>query len=149
MASVTFTDGLTWPDPQRDHLSLVSRKVGPFLAVIPGPSGVDIANRGHVIPGATAYDLLGNTKALLWYLGEVIDYLPQGLQASLRDDRIRVYDRDPYTGADRDPATQVALATDHLRQLRQLVGEAAAVAEAAQTALNSQGWNATAALEDA
>ncbi len=36
MASVTFTDGLTWPDPQRDHLSLVSRKVGPFLAVIPG-----------------------------------------------------------------------------------------------------------------
>ena len=106
-------------------------------------------NRGHVIPGATAYDLLGNTKALLWHLGEVIDYLPQGLQASLRDDRIRVYDRDPYTGADRDPATQVALATDHLRQLRQLVGEAAAVAEAAQTALNSQGWNATAALEDA
>lgn len=45
MASVTFTDGPTWPDPQRDHLSLVSRKVGPFLAVIPGPSGVDIAKR--------------------------------------------------------------------------------------------------------
>ena len=96
---------------------------------------------GRVIPGATAYDLLGNTKALLWHLGEVVDYLPQGLQASLRDDRIRVYDRDPDTGADRDPGIQVARAVDHLRRLRQLVGEAATVAEAAQTALNSQGWN--------
>ena len=63
MASVTFTDGLTWPDPQRDHLSLVSRKVGPFLAVIPGPSGVDIAtlppHKGDTfIPGQLSQALL-------------------------------------------------------------------------------------------
>lgn len=36
-------------------------------------------NNGHIIPAATAYDLLGNIKALLRNVEEVTDYMPRGV----------------------------------------------------------------------
>lgn len=101
-----------------------------------------IANgsNGHVIPAPVAYDLLGNVKVLLWYLREVAEFLPTGVAHSLTDDRLAVYDRGPG-GDDRDPAGQLALATDALQTLRRSLSDAAAAAEVAQTALNGQGWN--------
>lgn len=97
-------------------------------------------NGERVIPAPTVFDLLGEIRVLLWHLKEVADYLPAGVQASLADPRLRVYDRDPATEADRDPAAQATLAAHHLRDLSVTLDRAAACAEAAQTALNSQGY---------
>ncbi len=98
-------------------------------------------NRERVIPAPTAYALLGELKVLLWHLKEVADYLPTGVAAALTDPRMDVYDRNPYTGADRDPAAQVTLAAHRLRDVSTALEHAATAAEAAQTALNSQGYN--------
>ena len=97
-------------------------------------------NRERVIPAPTAYDLLGELKVLLWSLKEVTDYLPTGIQAALGDPRLDVYDRDVTTGADRDPVTQATLAAHRLRDLSAALDHAATAAEAAQTALNGQGY---------
>ena len=98
-------------------------------------------HREHVIPAPTAYDLLGELKVLLWHLKEVADYLPTGIQAALGDPRLDVYDRDVATGADRDPVAQATLAAHRLRDLSAALDHAATAAEAAQTALNGQGYN--------
>lgn len=92
------------------------------------------------IPAPVAYDLLGSVKVLLWYLQEVTEFLPTGVAHSLTDNRLAIYDRGP-SGGDRDPAGQLALATDALQTLQRNLSDAAAAAEAAQTALNGQGWN--------
>ncbi len=94
-----------------------------------------------IIPAATAYDLLGNIKSLLRNVGEVTDYMPSGLAASLNDPRIEVYDRNHFTGEEREPAKQIALATAELRALTAALAAAAALAEAAQSTLNSQGYD--------
>lgn len=98
-------------------------------------------NNGHIIPAATAYDLLGNIKVLLSHVREITEHLPRGLAASLNDPRIEVYDRDPSTGAERGPAEQVALATVELRALTAALEAATNLAEAAQSAINAQGYN--------
>lgn len=100
------------------------------------------ANRSaaRVIPAPVAYDLLGNIKMLLHYLQEVTENLPDGLTNSLNDDRIAVYDRDA-NGTDRDPLTQINQAGRHLHALTKSVALAATQAEAAQRALNGQGYN--------
>ncbi len=98
-------------------------------------------NNGHIIPAATAYDLLGNIKALLRNVEEVTDYMPRGLAASLNDPRIEIYDRNHFTGEEREPAEQIALATAELRALTAALAAAAALAEAAQNTLNSQGYD--------
>ena len=97
-------------------------------------------NNGHVIPGPVAYDLLGNIKVLLWHVKEVTEYLPTGLKASLNDPRIEVVDH--WAGTPRDPAGQVAIAAEHLIALTACLADATGYAEAAQTALNSQGYEA-------
>ncbi len=97
-------------------------------------------NRERVIPAPTAYDLLGELKVLLWYLKEVTDYMPTGIQAAQGDPRLDVYDRDVATGADRDPVAQATLAAHRLRDLSAALDHAATAAEAAQTALNGQGY---------
>lgn len=95
---------------------------------------------GNVIPGPTAYELLGSLSSTLWLLGEVTEFLPVGLRQSLKDPRITVVDRDFNTFEPRDPAAQIELATANLAQLHGLLQVAAAAADAAQTALNGQGW---------
>ena len=97
-------------------------------------------NAGRVIPGSTAYDLLGNLSSLLWQLDEVAEFLPTGLRNSLKDPRITVTDRDFNTGEVRDPAAQVELAAKHLAELHAALQAAAAAADATQVAINSQGW---------
>ena len=97
-------------------------------------------NAGHVIPGPTAYDLLGNLSSLLWQLDEVAEFLPTGLRNSLNDERITVVDRDFNTGEVRDAAAQIDLAAKHLAELHAALQTAAAAAGAAQVAINSQGW---------
>ena len=99
---------------------------------------------GHerTIPAPVAYDLLGELKVALWNLGEVSDYLPAGVRASLDDPRLTVYDRD-LAGVDRDPADQATLAAGYLSALSLALRQAAEAAEAAQTALNGQGYNAS------
>lgn len=93
------------------------------------------------VPAPVGYDLLGNVKVLLWYVREATGYLPRGLERSLGDERIVVYDRDFATGEDRDPVAQVAIANLHLARLNAALREAAAAAEAAQLALAGQGYN--------
>lgn len=100
-------------------------------------------NNGHIIPASTAYDLLGNLKVLLSDLEEITEHMPRGLAASLNDPRIDVYDLDPSTGEGRGPAEQVAVATEQLRALTAALAAASIHAEAAQSAINSQGYEAS------
>lgn len=95
------------------------------------------ANTG-MIPAPTAYDILGNIKALLWALGEVTEHLPRGLALSLEDPRIVVYDRGIE---ERDPATQIQIASEHLARVTTALSVAAEEAELAQQAINSQGYD--------
>ena len=104
-------------------------------------------NNGHIIPAPTAYAILGNTKGMLRHITEVIDHLPSGLEAGLNEPTLDIYDQDPTTAQPRDPAAQVQLAATHLRRLRMLLHEAVNLTEAAQTALNSQGWRTPPAHE--
>lgn len=97
-------------------------------------------NNGHVIPAPTAYDLLGNIKVLLSNLQEITDHLPRGLQASLEDPLIEIHDRNDFTGETRDPAAQIALARTEITGLSAALAAATALAEAAQSTLNSQGY---------
>lgn len=95
------------------------------------------ANTG-MIPAPTAYDILGNIKALLWALGEVTEHLPNGLAQSLEDPRIVVYDRGVE---ERDPATQIQIASDHLTKLTTALSVAAEEADLAQQAISRQGYD--------
>lgn len=97
--------------------------------------------RYGTIPAPVGYDLLGNVKVLPWYVREATGYLPRGLERSLQEPAPVVYDRDFAAGQDRDPAAQLAIAAEHLERLNAALREAAAVAEAAQSALAGQGYN--------
>lgn len=97
-------------------------------------------NSIRVLPAPAVYELLGNVKVILWHLREAAEYLPRGLAHSLSDGAIEVYDRDPGTGEPRDAAVQVQIASDELAELVASLTAAARAAEAAQTAINSQGY---------
>lgn len=77
---------------------------------------------------------------LLTHLSEVTEHLPRGLAASLNDPRLEVHDRDPFTGVERGPAEQVAVATTELRALTAALEAATNLAEAAQSAINFQSY---------
>lgn len=96
--------------------------------------------RSSVTPAPVAYDLLGNLKVSLSLLTEVVQHLPQGLERSLHDERLDVYDQDPWTGVVRDPVHQVDLASGHLTKAAQRLQAAVTHAEAAQSALGCQGY---------
>ncbi len=98
------------------------------------------AANGNIIPAPTAYDLLGNIKVLLHNVQEITDHTPRGLAASLNDPRIEIYDRNDFTGEQREPAEQVAVVIEQLRALTAALAAAATHAEAAQSAINSQGY---------
>lgn len=106
-----------------------------------GPSWAANGTSCGAVPAPVGYDLLGNVKVLLWYVREVTRYLPPGLERSLGEDAIVVYDRDLGTGQDRDPTAQVATAILHLERLNAALQEAAAAAEAAQSAISGQGYS--------
>lgn len=95
---------------------------------------------GHVMAAPMVYSLLGDIKLTLWRLREVTNYLPRGVAASLTDPRLAVYDRDLYTGDHRDPEAQAQLAAEHVAAASRALRRAAEHAEAAQVALNSQGF---------
>lgn len=95
---------------------------------------------GHVMPAPMVYSLLGDIKLTLWRLREVTSYLPRGVAASLTDPRLAVYDRDLYTGDPRNPEAQAQVAAEHLAAASRALHRAAEHAEAAQVALNSQGF---------
>ena len=97
-------------------------------------------NAGRVFPGPTAYDLLGDLGSALGYLAEVVEFLPQGVQNSLTDGRITVYDEVFWSGEKRDPAAQAAIAANHLAELLEHLRAAGLAADAAQVALNGQGY---------
>ena len=97
--------------------------------------------RGRVLPAPVAYDLLGNLKVAIWHLAEVVKFMPQGVQRSLTDPRLAVYDHNFWTGEPRDPAVQATLAGEHLAEVLTYLEAAAEAAEDAQVALNSQGYN--------
>lgn len=73
--------------------------------------------RGNVIPAPTAYELLGNLKVLLWPLREIADFLPTGLENSLRSTDITVLDSGFIIGEERDPKASVVAATQALRAI--------------------------------
>ena len=93
-----------------------------------------------MFPGPTAYDLLGDLGSALGYLAEVVEFLPQGVQNSLTDGRITVYDEVFWSGEKRDPAAQAAIAANHLAELLDHLRAASLAADAAQVALNGQGY---------
>lgn len=93
-----------------------------------------------VMPAPVVYDVLGNLKLSLGLLNEVVWHVPHGLQRSLEDPGLSVYDRDLWTGADRDPVRQVQIASHHLNTLAGLLDVAVSEAEAAQSALSGQGY---------
>lgn len=95
---------------------------------------------GRVMPAPMVYGLLGDIKLTLWRLKEVTDHLPDGIAASLNDPRLAVYDRDLYTGDPRDSQAQAQLAAEQLIAASRALRQAADGVEAAQVALNSQGF---------
>ncbi len=95
---------------------------------------------GRVMAAPMVYSLLGDIKLTLWRLREVTEYLPQGVAASLTDPNLAVYDRDLYTGADRGADAQAQVAAQHLAAASRALRLAADSTEAAQVALNSQGF---------
>lgn len=94
-----------------------------------------------VLPAPVAYDILGNLKIGLGYLVEVARFMPTGLRNSQADHRLEVYDKNPWTGEDRNPSFQVNLAGEHLTEVLNYLNAAVEAAEDAQVALNSQGYN--------
>lgn len=96
-------------------------------------------NTGTVTAPA-AYAVLGNQKQMLQYLDAVNHRLIHGLQSSLTDYRITVVDRDFITGAERDPAVQIAHTTQLLESARNNLGAAEHAVATAQEVLNSQGF---------
>lgn len=97
-------------------------------------------NSGRVMPAPTAYDLLGNLKTALDHLSEVAAFMPDGVRNSLTDERITVYDQDFWTGEKRDASQQVTFEAHHLKELLTHLEAACVAADAAQVALNSQGY---------
>lgn len=98
-------------------------------------------NRGHVIPAPSAYELLGNLKVALWSLKEVVEFMPTGLANSLTVPGITVVDRDFATGEVRDPEVYIAAASNALQSMYHALAQASKLAEQAQGAINSQGYN--------
>lgn len=91
------------------------------------------------LPAPTAYRVLGNLKVLAWHLGEVIEYAPRGLVASLSNPAITITDS-TFDGAPRDPRESVDHANAALATLREALAQAAVAADAAQSALGGQGY---------
>lgn len=87
----------------------------------------------RTLPAPLVYDLLGNLNNVGYGLEQLLGQISTGLTRSLTD--YDVYDRN------RDPSDSVTLANDAMRTAAQLAHEIGALLAAAQTAINSQGYN--------
>lgn len=96
----------------------------------------------RAVPAPELYHILGNLK---WsggcFLQELLARLSQGLEESMST--YDVYDND------RDPATSIAMARDHLDQAAALAATIAHHLEKAQSAIASQGHHGRLAEEEA
>ena len=86
------------------------------------------------IPAPLAYAILGNLKNVGHLLPQALTQIGSGLQRSL--DEYDVYEDD---GA--DPAESVALAVEYLTAAGERAAEVGRLLEAAQTAINRQGYH--------
>ena len=87
----------------------------------------------RTLPAPLVYDLLGNLNTVGYGLAQLLGQISTGLTRSLAE--YDVYDRN------RDPTESVTLANDAMRTAAQLAHELGALLAAAQTAINSQGYN--------
>ncbi len=98
------------------------------------------ARSADAIPAPAAYVALGNLKVALWRLRDATHALADGLHRSHRLPAIRITDSDLATGEPRDPSESLHLATTSLQALSLHLADAATHAEAAQAALDGQGY---------
>jgi hypothetical protein len=87
----------------------------------------------RTLPAPLVYDLLGNLNNVGYGLEQLLGQISTGLTRSLTD--YDVYDRN------REPAESVAIANDAMHTAAQLAHDIGALLAAAQTAINSQGYN--------
>lgn len=87
----------------------------------------------RTLPAPVVYDLLGNLNNVGHGLAQLLGQISTGLTRSLAE--YDVYDHN------REPAESVALANDAMRTAAQHAHELGALLAAAQTAINSQGYN--------
>lgn len=92
-----------------------------------------IAHIASDYPAPLAYSMLGNLKNVGYALDTVLGKIAYGLEASL--ERYDVYDSEG-----KDPAHSVATANQHLKRAAELAQQLAQELEAAQTAINTQGY---------
>ena len=90
-------------------------------------------------PAPTVYAVVGNLKSAGGYfLAHALDSMADGLGRSLGDHD--VYEDARADGQVIDPAESAAVAQGHLRRAAQLARQVATEMEAAQTAINRQGY---------
>jgi hypothetical protein len=87
----------------------------------------------RTLPAPLVYDLLGNLNNVGYGLAQLLGQISVGLAQSLTE--YDVYARN------RDPAESVAVANDAMRSAAMLAHDIGALLAAAQTAINSQGYN--------
>lgn len=95
-----------------------------------------ITNSAAAVPAPVAYSVLGNVAGLAQMLPQLFEQLANGLQHSL--DVFDVYDRKG------DPRLSVIAAGEQLQAARLHAQRMAECLEAAQIAINSQGYNESA-----
>lgn len=100
-----------------------------------------IANRGE-IPAPDAYALIGALTSTLARIEEIIAHLPSGLRQSLSDRRIILQDYDPDTRQPRDPARQIAAASQFLTTAETHLARTYDHLSSAQGALREQWYEA-------
>ena len=87
----------------------------------------------RTLPAPLVYELLGNLNNVGYGLAQLLGQMSAGLTRSLAE--YDVYDHN------RDPGASVALAHDAMRTAAQHAHELGTLLAAAQTAINSQGYN--------
>lgn len=93
-----------------------------------------IAHTASDYPAPLAYNMLGNLKNVGYALDSVLGKIGYGLEASL--ERYDVYDAEG-----KNPAQSVTTANQHLKRAAELSQQLAQELEAAQTAINTQGYH--------
>jgi hypothetical protein len=95
-----------------------------------------LTGHGLPIPAPIVYDVLGNLKGIGHMLPQALRQLSAGRAASLGE--FDVYDRNG------DPAESIAKARAAMTAAAEHAEQLGALLEAAQSAVNSQGYNAAA-----
>jgi hypothetical protein len=88
---------------------------------------------GGAMPAPLVYDILGNLKNVGHRLPQALEQIAAGLEQSLTE-------YDLYDGPGKTPADSVAAAAVRLRLAARLAGELGRELDAAQEAINEQGY---------